>query len=297
MSYLFPRTGIEEIRSALGATVRVASTGNLNLGTSVVTVDAVVLNAGDRVLVRSQTLPAQNGIYAQDLVTGFLFRARDAYQLAGGMILNVSEGATLAGTLWKLVTNSPVITGVTEIQFVELFSSVPYMLLQEQASSVVTVAAEGGFYVEGSNHLLSFREESEGAIIPLVRATKFYTVASNRFVDGVTSVTPAGQFGLNPPEWGDQNNFYFEAVLSTNDPAKTASVWLYNLTDYEIVTGTLQTTSSTTPVKLRSSVLTVGAAAGDLQNSAKEYEVQFSTSGTTVDIWSYLGIAGIMIGM
>jgi hypothetical protein len=56
-------------------------------------------------------------------------------------------------------------------------------------------------------------------------------------------------------------------------------VQLYNLTDGEAVTNGLLSTSSTSPVALTGSDLIVGSAAGNLQDSAKVYEIRISVSG------------------
>ena len=43
--------------------VRVATVGNINLAAPGAAIDGIAMAANDRVLVRSQTAPAENGIY------------------------------------------------------------------------------------------------------------------------------------------------------------------------------------------------------------------------------------------
>ncbi len=84
--------------------VRAASVGaNLTLsGTQ--TVDGVSLIAGDRILVKNQTAPAQNGIYV--VAAGAWTRATDmdAASEVDGKFVIVEDGTTLAGTIWLTVS-------------------------------------------------------------------------------------------------------------------------------------------------------------------------------------------------
>ena len=77
------------------ASVKAATTGNVNLGSGIAAVDGVTINNGDRVLVRAQTNAAQNGIYVSNGTT--LSRAAD-YDTAGeidpGDFVFVDQGAT-----------------------------------------------------------------------------------------------------------------------------------------------------------------------------------------------------------
>lgn len=79
--------------------VRAASVGNLTLASTTV-VDGVTLVTGDRVLVKNQTAPAENGIYTFD-GTG-LARSSDmdaAGEFAGATVF-VTEGSTNADSGW-----------------------------------------------------------------------------------------------------------------------------------------------------------------------------------------------------
>jgi hypothetical protein len=95
--------------------VRAATTGDITLsGTQ--TVDGVVLVAGDRVLVRSQTAGAENGIYV--VASGAWTRADDAdtsAKLNAGAFVFVEEGTNLADTGWVLTTDEVVVVGTTPL--------------------------------------------------------------------------------------------------------------------------------------------------------------------------------------
>lgn len=105
--------------------VRAATTGNIAIATALNpgdAIDAVALAAGDRVLVKNQSAPAQNGIYIVDAVP---FRAPDMptgtlYPPGGGLV-GVQNGATFADTLWFCPdTSSGFNTGVTAMTWTRL---------------------------------------------------------------------------------------------------------------------------------------------------------------------------------
>lgn len=87
----------------------------------------------------------------------------------------------------------------------------------------------------------------------------------------------------------------FVAVLYTNNVSNAVTAFLYNSTDKETVTGTSVNTTSTTPTILESSALTIGDAAGNLQDSQKLYEIRLSTAGSTAADYGYLQQAYLRI--
>lgn len=101
--------------------VRVATTGNITLsGTQ--TIDGVELKVGDRVLVKNQTDPKQNGIYI--VQSGAWTRAADCDNVDGtevtsGLFVFVEEGTTNAASGWVLTTPNPITIGTTGLTFVK----------------------------------------------------------------------------------------------------------------------------------------------------------------------------------
>jgi len=96
---------------------RAASAGNLALnGTA--TVDTVALNAGDRVLVKNQTDPTQNGIYLA--AAGAWVRSADANLGANlvGAFVFIEEGGQ-SGTGWVCTTPSAITLGATGLAFTQ----------------------------------------------------------------------------------------------------------------------------------------------------------------------------------
>lgn len=99
--------------------VRVATTANITLsGTQ--TIDGVSVVAGNRVLVKDQTTPSQNGIYV--VAAGAWSRASDAdvsSEVTAGLFTFVSEGDTNADSGWVLATNDSIVLGTTALSFVQ----------------------------------------------------------------------------------------------------------------------------------------------------------------------------------
>lgn len=104
--------------------VRAATTGNVTLASGFEngdTIDGVTLATGDRILVKNQSAPAENGIYVV-AASGAPVRATDADaqdELIGAAVF-VSEGTVNGNTLWVMTTNAPITvdtTGLVWAQF------------------------------------------------------------------------------------------------------------------------------------------------------------------------------------
>ncbi|QXH33118.1 gp53-like domain-containing protein [Pseudomonas muyukensis] len=97
--------------------VRVTTTGPIALS-GLQTIDGVMLQAGDRVLVKDQANAAQNWIYTAS--GGAWARALDASadaQCTPGHVIIVQAGANLGGSLWQLTNSSPPQVGTTSLNF------------------------------------------------------------------------------------------------------------------------------------------------------------------------------------
>lgn len=105
------------------ASVRCATTANITLSGEQ-TIDGVAAVAGDRVLVKDQTAPAENGIYV--VAAGAWSRSADANasaEVTAGMACYVTEGTTLADTGWILTTNDPITLDTTSLTFTQFGGS------------------------------------------------------------------------------------------------------------------------------------------------------------------------------
>lgn len=83
-------------------------------------IDSVTLATGDRILVKNQAAPAENGIYTVN-ASGAPTRATDADTateiLQAAMF--VMEGTTNADTAWVLSTNAPITLNTTSLSFAQ----------------------------------------------------------------------------------------------------------------------------------------------------------------------------------
>lgn len=101
---------------------RVASTGNLTLsGTQ--TIDTISVAVGERVLVKDQTLPAENGIWVVSASTWTRADDMSEGNEFPGAFTFVEEGATWQDTGWVCTTNAPVTVGTTPITWVQFSSA------------------------------------------------------------------------------------------------------------------------------------------------------------------------------
>lgn len=99
--------------------VRVATTSQTTLS-GLQTIDGISLSEGDRVLVKSQTNKAENGIYVAK--NGVWSRSEDAAessQIVYGMYLFVDEGMQNIGSGWTLQAESDVALGTTQLVFIK----------------------------------------------------------------------------------------------------------------------------------------------------------------------------------
>lgn len=107
---------------------RVATTSNVAIATALNagdTIDGIVLVAGDRVLVKSQSTASQNGIYVAGATPARAFDMDQdsssdvpAEEVLGAFVF-VLDGATLGQTLWYCdLTESPVL-GADDITFAQ----------------------------------------------------------------------------------------------------------------------------------------------------------------------------------
>lgn len=116
-----------------------ASTANIDLATGgLLTIDGVTLVAGERVLVKDQTAPAENGIY--EAAAGAWTRAPDfdtSDEVTPGAFTFVEEGTAAADTGWVLTTDAPITLGTTGLAFA-------------QFSGAGTITAGGGLTKTGS---------------------------------------------------------------------------------------------------------------------------------------------------
>lgn len=121
MSYLLNFTEIQNIAKTSKAPVRAASIGaNIPLASPLASLDGVTLNPGDRVLLKDQSTPSQNGIYDLD-GSNNLSRSPDfvTTKVFEGNLIAVSGGAVNPNSLWMITSNNPILVGTDPITIVQ----------------------------------------------------------------------------------------------------------------------------------------------------------------------------------
>lgn len=106
--------------------VRVASTANVNIASPGATIDAVTMAANDRVLLKNQTAPAENGLYVWNGAAVPMTRTNDANtgaELVSAIVV-VAEGTAGGGTTWRQ-TAVNITLGTTPISFTAFGTAAP----------------------------------------------------------------------------------------------------------------------------------------------------------------------------
>lgn len=112
---------------------------------------------------------------------------------------------------------------------------------------------------------------SKGAITIAAAPVVITFVVPNQVISTATGAVFI-QFGnivrsINRTDFPTSALLYFEAMLKASTPAVTAKVYLYNVTDGLIVPGSEVSTTSITPVRVRSGAITL--------SGVKDYRVEF----------------------
>jgi hypothetical protein len=120
--------------------VVVSTQGNINLASPGATIDGVTMVAGDRVLVRLQTTPSQNGIYTWNASGSAMTRTLDAntfLELTQAVVI-VNSG-TSAGTSWRQTQVGGTID-TNDVTFVTFLSTAPSA--SETTAGLIEIATQ-----------------------------------------------------------------------------------------------------------------------------------------------------------
>jgi hypothetical protein len=168
------------------------------------TFDGLTLVAGDRILVRKQTAPAENGIYVVGTVgggTATWSRATDmlnASVLPNGLVVLVEAGTLGAGKVRKLSNTGVVTVGTTGLTFDKLVRS------SEMRRISAVVGAEGAVAANAIEVALTITDEDGNTVGAAVEGMIFST--PNTANQGAISAagTPVGTIGTKQnPATGD----------------------------------------------------------------------------------------------
>ncbi len=114
-------------RSPIKESVRVATTANITIATALNngdTLDGITLATDDRVLVKDQTAPAENGLY---VVAASPVRAYDQStdDPAFGFLVYIREGTVGGGKVFKNTNTATPTIGTTALTFTEISAGAP----------------------------------------------------------------------------------------------------------------------------------------------------------------------------
>lgn len=191
---------ILEIASGADLIARYATTGNIVLNGDAVQAGGdwpAVLPNGTIVLVRAQTIPQDNGPYVVN-ATGAWSRLNtfdSSSEIIPGKTIKVTEGVTLADSIWMLVTDAPIVLNSTALVFerkdqalskassAEILAGTDDSKFVTPAGLLAGLLAAGG--TSGNDYvILPFRDKVNGTRKNLL--IQFFSSAA---ISGDTSIT------------------------------------------------------------------------------------------------------------
>lgn len=180
---------------------RVASTANIDLATGgLLNIDGVVVSAGDRVLVKNQTAPAENGIYVA--AVGAWVRSTDAdddVEVTNGMSTLITEGLTNVRKIYVLTTPDVIVLDTTALVFAQAPNPANFLVPETVVITVDATIDTNGYFD------LTHGAEAKSVIVtplggPQQENGVDFTVALNL---GVSRITFAGDLASRV-EIGDE---------------------------------------------------------------------------------------------
>lgn len=120
---------------------RVSTQGNISLAAPGASIDGVAMVANDRVLVRAQTAPAENGIYIWNGAATPMTRALDAstFDELEQAVITVEEGTSAGSTFRQTAINGTL--GTTGVSFSSFGTGAPSAT--ETTAGIAEIATQG----------------------------------------------------------------------------------------------------------------------------------------------------------
>ena len=174
-----------------------ATTGNITISTALNngdTLDGVTLSTNDRVLVKDQSTPSQNGIY---VVGSSPARADDlaAGADAAGMFTFVEQGTVNADNGFVCTSNKgSAVVGTNSLTFAQ-FSGAGQITagdgLDKSGNTLsLDLKANGGLVIESTELAIDLAASSITGTLPVTKLTSLTsTVTELNVLDGITSTT------------------------------------------------------------------------------------------------------------
>ncbi len=171
-------------------TARGASTANVNLTTDVdagSSFDGLTLVEADRILLKNQTLPAENGIYAVPAAAGTATRVgdMDAFSETVGAIVNVTAGTAGANTAWRSTTAAGGTINVTAVNFVSFGTSLSTPVSLANGGTAATSA------VDAFTNIKQAATTTATGVIELATTAEFWAATAGT-IPTVATIIAAG---------------------------------------------------------------------------------------------------------
>lgn len=155
------------------ASVVCATTANITLsGTQ--TIDGVTVAAGDRVLVKNQTAPAQNGIYVVSASAWSRSSDMDTWAEIPGAFTFVEQGTTNGDTGWACTSNAGGTIGTTSVTWAQFSGAGTYLAgngLNLSGSTFAAVMDGSTLTVSASGIRISASYPGQNTIVTLGTVT------------------------------------------------------------------------------------------------------------------------------
>lgn len=139
-----PRSYVDNVVAGLDvkASVKAASTANLGLtGTS--SIDGVTINSGDRILVKNQTAPAENGIYIAAASAWARAGDMNAWTEVPGAFVFVEQGTAGADRGFVATADQGGTLGTTAIAWTQFAGTGSYQGASSILTSIAAIATSG----------------------------------------------------------------------------------------------------------------------------------------------------------
>lgn len=205
----------------LKVAVDAASTGNVNITSSITTIDSVQLTAGSRILLKNQTNSVENGIYVVN-VSNFLTRADDfaVGSRAAGAFTFIQKGATFAEQGYVCIADYPSdIVGTNALAFTQFNGNI--------------ISAGQGLYKDGNNIMNIGLDTASGLSFNgnKLRVDPSFAGSGLSINNGILSLLPISAVGtilagswqasvINVPYGGTGNTVYSQYGIVYSDGAK-----------------------------------------------------------------------------
>jgi hypothetical protein len=268
---------VNEVNTLSFKTACKAATRNAITLSGTQTIDGQNIVAGDRVLVKDQSNPAENGIYTASINAWTRAPDMDTPAEVAGSFVPVTFGAEQGGKIYYTTFNATGATlGTTAIPWNSLTDSnfsitgAGTLAVANGGTGLSSYSSGDLVYASAATTLTKLAAAASGNVLKSGTAPSWGKVALASDVSGTLPVSNGGTGLTGPGSIGNvltsAGGGWTSSAIPTSTTSTSGIVQL--ATEAEIVAGTLSTTKAITPAVLRSgalyrsSVITIGALVG-----------------------------------